>query len=154
MARKKAMLINGVNDLATLRPDLATEWCDEKNGDLKPSDVTPHSNKRVWWKCNKGHEWQVRIGSRTRQGSGCPYCSGRQAIKGTNDLETTNPELAKEWNAEKNNDLSPFDVKAGSGKKVWWVCEKGHEWQARVRDRVRDNNGCPYCAKEMKTSFP
>jgi hypothetical protein len=35
----------------------------------------------------------------------------------------------------KNGDLTPEDVTPGSHKKVWWVCEKGHEWQARMSVR-------------------
>ena len=50
-------------------------------------NVTPNSHKKVWWKCSKGHEWQAVVASRNR-GSGCPYCSGRKAISGINDLET------------------------------------------------------------------
>ena len=36
--------------LAEARPDLAKEWNYEKNGDLKPEDVSCGSNKKVWWK--------------------------------------------------------------------------------------------------------
>lgn len=35
--------------LADERPDLAKEWNYEKNGDLKPEDVSYGSNKKVWW---------------------------------------------------------------------------------------------------------
>ena len=40
----------GVNDLATKRPDLATEWHPTKNGDLKPTDVAAGSEKKAWWR--------------------------------------------------------------------------------------------------------
>ena len=35
-------------------------------------------------------------------------------------LAEARPDLAKEWNYEKNGDLKPEDVSCGSGKKVWW----------------------------------
>lgn len=41
------------NDLLTLNPALASEWDNEKNGELKPSDVLEGSHKYVWWKCQK-----------------------------------------------------------------------------------------------------
>ena len=67
-----------------------------------------------------------------------------------NDLTTTNPKLASEWNYDKNGDLKPEDFTANSGKKVWWKCAKGHEWQATVGHRNR-GRGCPYCAgRKMK----
>ena len=103
------------------------------------------SAKRVWWKCSKGHEWQACLSHRNK-GSGCPYCSGRYAIKGDNDLQTVNPTLANDWNFEKNDGLTPMDVLPNSNKKVWWKCSEGHEWQARIADRNK-GRGCPICRK-------
>ena len=145
-------VIKGVNDLQTVNPTLAREWHYEKNNGLTPMDVMPNSNKKAWWKCSKGHEWQATTNSRNN-GIGCPYCSGRFAIKGQNDLQTVNPTLAKEWHYEKNNGLTPTDVMPNSDKKVWWVCGKGHEWQASIGSRNR-GNGCPFCHSEQNTSFP
>lgn len=139
----------GVNDLATANPRLAKEWNLDKNGDLKPEDVTANSGKKVWWKCDKGHEWQAIIASRN-SGNGCPYCSGKKVLVGYNDLATTNPKLASEWNYERNGNLRPEDFTANSGKKVWWKCEKGHEWQARIADRSK-GRGCPFCSGRKKT---
>ena len=102
-----------------------------------------NSGKKVWWKCEKGHEWQARISHRNK-GIGCPYCSGKKVLQGYNDLATINPELAKEWNCEKNGNLKPEDFTANSGKKVWWKCEKGHEWKATIANRNR-GRGCPIC---------
>ena len=138
-------VLAGYNDLQTINPTLAQEWNCEKNGDLKPENFTANSSEKVWWKCSKGHEWQACIAHRNK-GSGCPYCSGRYAIEGENDLQTVNPSLAKEWNYEKNDGLTPMDVLPNSNKKVWWKCSEGHEWQARIADRNKDR-GCPICRK-------
>lgn len=141
-------IVKGENDLQTVNPTLAKEWNYEKNNGLTPTDVTANSNKKVWWKCSQGHEWQATIANRN-YGTGCPYCSGRYAIKGKNDLQTVNPTLAKEWNYEKNNGLSPSEVTPNSNKKVWWRCSQGHEWQAIIQDRNK-GRGCPQCAKEKR----
>ncbi len=127
-------------------PQVSDEWNSERNGDLKPEYFAANSGKKVWWMCSKGHEWQATIQSRNK-GSGCPYCSGRLAIKGTNDLQTVNPDLAKEWNYEKNNGLTPSDVLPNSEIQVWWVCQKGHEWQALIGNRNK-GSGCPYCSNK------
>ena len=105
----------------------------------------PNSDKKVWWKCSKGHEWQASISHRS-QGRGCPYCSGRKTLKGYNDLQTINPAVAKEWNYEKNNGLMPADVTPNSDIKAWWKCSNGHEWQATIGSRHK-GSGCPgsYC---------
>ena len=145
-------VIKGENDLQTVNPSVANEWNYEKNNGLAPMDVMPNSNKKAWWKCSNGHEWQATINSRNN-GIGCPYCSGRYAVKGENDLQTVNPTLAKEWNYEKNNGLTPVDVMPNSAKKVWWKCRKGHEWQTTIDSRNR-GTGCPVCHSEQNTSFP
>ena len=82
---------------------LLAEWNWEKNLELKfdPRLLTVGSGKKVWWKCSNGHEWQATIDGRN-SGRGCPYCSGNKVLKGYNDLQTINPNLAKEWNYEKN----------------------------------------------------
>ena len=140
--------IKGETDLQTANPALAEEWNYEKNDELTPTDVMPNSDKKVWWKCKKSHEWQAKIYHRNN-GSGCPYCSGRYTVKGENDLQTVNPSLAKEWNYEKNDELTPVDVTPNSNKKVWWKCNHGHEWQAIIYNR-NNGNDCPVCAKEKR----
>ena len=144
--------VNGKNDLQTVNPVLATEWNYERNCGLMPMDVLPNSNKKVWWKCSKGHEWQSTVANRNN-GNGCPYCLGRYAVKGENDLQTVNPALVKEWNYEKNDDLKPEEFTANSNKDVWWKCSKGHVWHASIANRSK-GNGCPVCNSERKTSFP
>ena len=137
-------VLKGYNDLQTVNPTLAKEWNYEKNNGLTPEEVIPGSGQNVWWKCQRGHEWQATIGSRNA-GRGCPNCSGRYTNKGENDLQTDNPTLAKEWNIEKNTGLTPMDVMPNSDKKVWWKCQKGHEWQATINSR-NSGIGCPYCS--------
>ena len=141
-------ILKGYNDLQTVNPALAKEWNYEKNNGLTPAEVSPNSGKKVWWKCQRGHEWQATITSRN-SGCECPYCSGRLVIKGENDLQTVNPTLAKEWNYEKNIGLTPIDVKPNSDKKVWWKCQRGHEWQTRISHR-NAGSGCPICRKNKK----
>lgn len=136
----------GENDLATVAPEIAAEWNYEKNGDLTPSQIARASGKEVWWKCKKGHEYQMRVLNRTAQGQGCPYCSGKRVLPGYNDLLTTNPTLAAEWNYEKNDGKTPRDYTKGSKYKAWWRCgECGYEWPAEIEKRNRGTN-CPVCS--------
>ena len=120
----------------------------KKNREKSPSNFKANSGKIVWWRCNKGHEWQARIADRNN-GRGCPFCSGKKILKGFNDLQSVNPALAEEWNYKKNNSLSPTDVFPNSHKKVWWICQKGHEWQAIIVNRNK-GNGCPICARKSR----
>ncbi len=136
----------GVNDLKTLNEALADEWNYVKNDRIDINSISLHSSRRVWWKCKNGHEWQARV-ARRAEGDGCPFCAGQRTIAGKNDLATVNPILAKEWHPEKNESLSPGDVMAGSGKKVWWLGKCGHEWEQKVFTR-NQGRGCPYCSSQ------
>ena len=136
--------IVGVNDLVTLNPKLAAQWHPTKNLKLKPEQFSANSHKKVWWKCDKGHEWEAIIGHRS-EGNGCPYCSGRKAIVGVNDLVTLSPKLSAQWHATLNGSLKPEDFTAGSNKKVWWLCGKGHKWMTTIYDRSH-GSGCPKCS--------
>lgn len=137
-------ILKGFNDLASINPVLAREWQDTKNKPLDPGRISSGSPKRVWWKCEKGHEWQASIASRS-QGTGCPFCSGRRAVEGENDLATLNSKLAREWHPAKNGRLGPSQIKLYSNQKVWWRCAKGHEWLSTAGNRAM-GRGCPYCA--------
>ena len=133
------------NCLASLRPDLAKQWNLIKNGKLTPNDVSYGSTKKVWWVCEKGHEWESTINNRTKiGGNGCPFCSGRKVCK-ENCLATLRADIAKEWHPTKNGCLTPSDVTFGSRKRVWWLCENGHSWNTTVNNRTSGYK-CPYCS--------
>jgi rubrerythrin len=67
----------GVNDLATVMPELLKEWDYEKNK-VGPENYLPKSGKKVWWKCQTcGHEWKTVISNRSN-GHGCPKCRKRK----------------------------------------------------------------------------
>ena len=98
------------NNLKILFPEIALEWHPTKNGVLTPEDVTRGSGKKVWWKCQSypEHEWKASIGNRARskQPSGCPFCSGNKVYK-DNNLNALFPEITAEWHPTKNDDLTP-----------------------------------------------
>lgn len=141
-------LLPGYNDLQTRFLEIAQEWHPTLNGDLRPTDVLSGSNKVVWWLGKCGHEWRMDVKSRTTARCDCPYCTNKRVLKGYNDLSTTNPSLAREWNIERNCNLTPEDVVAGSTKAVWWKCSHcGYEWVAQIGKRSRSPI-CPKCRKK------
>lgn len=141
-----AKLIVGINDLATVNPDVAAAWDYEKNGEFMPDMFTSASGMKVWWKDERGHEWLASIANRTKNKTGCPFCANKKVLPGENDLATMRPELVEEWNYAKNGNLTPDMFTAGSNKKAWWICKAdGHEWTATIDHRVK-GSGCPVCA--------
>lgn len=137
------LVLQGVNDLASTDPELAAQWDTEKNGSLRPEHISAGSRKKVWWRCPLGHSWRTTVFSRS-EGTGCPVCAGRVVEKGYNDLVTSHPRLAEQWDHDKNGSLKPSDIMAGTKRKVWWLCGEGHSWQATVASRS-NGAGCPYC---------
>jgi hypothetical protein len=71
------------DSLAATHPEVAAQWHATKNGDLKPTEVTYGSQRKVWWQCPKAksHTWLAKVQSRTSMLSGCPKCA-RLAGKG------------------------------------------------------------------------
>jgi hypothetical protein len=128
-------------------PDVVMEWHPKKNGNLSPSDFTYGMDKKVWWLCAKGHAYDAAISKRCR-GTGCAYCCGLRVGYG-NDLKSTTPEIANEWNNKKNKNLKPEQVLNSSHKIVWWICKNGHEWKSQINLRTRSKNSgaCPICSK-------
>lgn len=137
----------GFNDLKTLFPELAEDWDYDNNGKLRPETVLPFGNRRINWVCKKcGGKWDAILHSRTK-GAGCPYCAGSKVLTGKNDLATVRPDLVKEWNYQKNGELSPESVSFRSKKSVWWKCATcGYEWTNGISSRV-DGAGCRVCKR-------
>ena len=143
----------GFNDLATQHPELARQWDYRKNAPLVPADISAGSHRSVWWRCEKGHSWRASIHSRA-SGCGCPVCADRLVVAGENSLADASPELARQWDAEKNAPLTPQQVTAGTRRKVWWKCARGHSWRASVASRANQKTGCPICGgKEVLPGF-
>lgn len=138
-------VLAGFNDLATKFPQIAALWHPTKNGKVTPGQVHGGSGSSYWWLCSNGHERYMSVDERTRRGTGCSYCTGRLVTAGENDLATTHPSLAIQWHPTKNGSLTPADVSHGSHSRVWWQCEKGHEWDTEVQSRKQGLRECPTC---------
>lgn len=149
--------IVGENDLESWcqinMPELLDEWDYKKNA-VKPSELSKTSNKKVWWRCAEGHEWEAVIANRVH-GTRCPYCfTGNDTIRRKITFadwckENGHEQLLSEWNYEKNGSITPETVSKASHRIVWWRCAEGHEWEAQIKSRTY-NHGCPYCSGTYK----
>ena len=146
--------------LSRTHPKIAAEWHLEKNSNEYPCEYLAGSTAKKWWKCEKGedHEWEARIQERTRttgSANRCPFCANRE-LSVTNSLEAKNPELAKQFYAEKNK-MTARDVIASRNskgdKKMWWICSENpnHEWLQKVAVRHNQNSGCPGCKHKWES---
>ena len=134
---------NATNNLAAVYPQFTIEWSD-KNGSLRPEDVFAGSKKKVWWKCGEGHEYQATVKDRVkRRKIGCPICAC---------LSFRFPQIAAEWDYEKNGGTPGPDATLPMSKRcVWWKCKDGHGWQDTITHRIAMLGGkglrsmCPEC---------
>lgn len=146
-SRLVSTMVKKHGSLLDNNPALAAEWHPTKNKNLRPSDLTASSNKKVWWLSPAcGHEWDAKVNARNK-GVGCPVCKGLRVLEGFNDFASCCPELMKEWHHTKNMDIDPTKITKGTHKKAWWVCSVcGYEWEADIGNRSK-GIGCPECAK-------
>lgn len=134
--------LNNENNLAIVYPEIVKTWNFEKN-DILPDNVFPSSPKKVWWICEKNHEWESTVNNRLRRG--CAYCTKNRLLPDkSNSLFYTHEKLMNEWNYDKNIDISPKELTFGMSVKVWWKCNNGHEWESTVNNRT-SGVGCPFC---------
>ncbi len=63
-------------------------------------------------------------------------------------LNVARPDLAAQWDHDKNDGYGPEDFSHGSNVKVWWCCSvnKQHTWQANISNRTGEQGAnCPHC---------
>jgi very-short-patch-repair endonuclease len=152
-------LVDQHGSLVTHFPELVKYWHPTKNEGIEPSQITKGSTRLAWWICPNGHEYITAVMNRTTafknssgRAIGCPQCSKQNASKirvkdligKKGSLAQTHPEIISEWHPTKNK-TSPEKVLAGSHELITWVCKRGHEWKAQVKNRALRGDGCPEC---------
>ena len=143
-------VLPGYNDLKTWcyknnREDILKDWVYDKNL-CKPENITPFSNKYIWFNCPVCHgNYGAVVSNKTARKCGCPYCTNYKALSGFNDLQTKYPDIAAEWDYERNYPLTPDKVMPGCNKKYWWICKNHHSYSMSPLNRTARGSGCPKC---------
>lgn len=146
------------DSLATKNAGLAAELIDiEGRPGRGPSNVSPGCNFPALWECVKcSHRWIGVISSRALSGHGCPRC-GRQATgkarstpKLGQSLRDLHPELCSEFVSNlTHTDRDPDQLRKSSHDRCLWHCRIcDYEWATSVKNRTRNNTGCPQCQKK------
>jgi len=99
-----------------------------KNGSF-PDNTTLKSHKLIWWRCRmcskgKVHSWQVSPNSRTKGklARGCPCCVGQKVCE-CNSLRTVCPDVAADFDAEKNG-VGPAEVTSSASTEYSWLSDE------------------------------
>lgn len=150
-------LWEGHNDLLSQHPELAAEIAYDLNDNLEgfvnipPEKLHKNSSLDSWWRCKEyGHTWRTKVEKRSREGTGCPFCSDRRVWPGFNDLWTKRPDLVSEIDFDKHIGLDPKNLLWVSHELMNWVCSENHRWPALLNVRSssasRKPTGCPTCS--------
>jgi hypothetical protein len=144
------VVMSGINDFATLRPDLVKEWSDRNL--FRPEEISVRSGISIEWDCPRGHAFERRIAERSA-GQGCPFCAGNRLLSGFNDFATIHPHLLPQYDLDRN-DLPPSELLPRWKARIAWKCPLEHRWSATLGSVLRsgDSGGCRGCS--ARTSKP
>lgn len=122
-------------------PELFSEWDYSKNAAVDPIEITQGSDKPLWWVCKNGHSWSSSVVRKIKDNKKCHVCLS---------LGFRFPSLLNEWDFEKNTEIDPMVVHAGTTKKAWWKCLHGHQWETSIEYRTGDKkSNCPTCGRKI-----
>lgn len=138
-------VISGFNDIKTVYPYLLSDWDYERNS-IEPCNALAGGKTEYYWKCNRGHSYLSTVPNRIK-GRNCSICAGKKVLPGFNDLLSTNPKIAAEWDYDLN-DCAPSEIHYNSQiPKIHWRCSQcGYKWMSKVQNRTQ----CPECKRKKK----
>lgn len=147
-------VIPGVNDLMTAYPEIARQFSEARNWPLTASQVSPGSTHKRWWECpdDRHEDYEAVVSKRTREGTGCPRCSGRLPVSGLTDLATVRPDVAARWHPTLNGHLTPSDVAAFSRREVFFQCPCGQPQHYAVH-LMKADRLCRSCAAKRRCAL-
>ena len=130
-------------------------WHDTKNGNTKPRYLLKNSNKKFWFKCNCGHDFETTL-SQVNCGCWCPYCCypckklcDKDNCEHCFNNSFASQEKAKFWHDTKNGNIKPRDMIKGSEKPCWFKCEANHDFESHPY-RVSSGKWCPVCVNKTE----
>lgn len=151
------------NAMLKVKPNLWRLWDFQKNEELGINiyKITKGSAEKVWWYCSKCDDSYPQAINKKVNDRGCSICKGCYTTK-KNSFGGKFPDLAKDWHPTLNGNLTPYDVSYGSGKKVWWKCNKcNSDYDVTIDKKTSQNAKCPFCrglrknvSNNLKTTHP
>ena len=132
------------------------------NGDIIVVDTYLDQRTKITFHCNKCDVDFIKTPqSILHTKHGCSMCA-RKILSATHIKNHTNskygmlvdvyPNIAKQWDYDKNINLDIADITVKSGQRAWWVCTKcGESYQAKVCAIVDGSQKCMCHSCYVKT---
>ncbi|MEV8603510.1 zinc-ribbon domain-containing protein [Streptomyces griseoviridis] len=152
------------NALTLTHPHIAAELITVLgHGEMTSELLQPSDQNECRWRCATcAHEWTCTVRKRTSggAGSGCPKCgrlrtiNARRIARQGESLADLHPELAQEFVANLENELTVSQIKPNSNYQCRWRCHScNNEWVAVPNNRVSGKTGCPACFAARRGSW-
>jgi len=142
-------------NLTTAMPEV-TDWWDRDRNSKPPDMFTPSTHQKFYLVCPEcGYALPHPVRISYRRGLHCPRCGDgkNQEVTFFNCLNTCFPEISRELDDGRNKGITGEMILSTCKEKLWFVCSKGHRYQARVSNRTHLGRGCPICYEQNRTSF-
>ena len=126
-----------------------------KKNEINPRKVFKSSNKKYWFDCNCGHDFESALCTTTGNNTWCCYCCNPSKQLCENEKcqmcfekSFASHEKSKYWS--KKNEIDPRKVFKSSNKKYWFNCNCGHEFKSCLDSITLNNTWCYYCCNPSK----
>jgi very-short-patch-repair endonuclease len=129
----------------------AKYWHKEKNGDIRPEDITIRTGEKYWFICNNaecGHSF-LTSPDKIAGGNWCYYCCvpSNKLCEDMNCAKClaktfATHEKAQYWSNK--NELPPNRIFKNCNKKFWFDCICGHNF-ASMLGSINKGSWCPFC---------
>lgn len=121
----------------------------EKNGDVKPENVSKSSNVKFWFNCEKcNHTFDCTLNHITNSNRWCSYCANKKLCDNENcnicfDKSYASNPFSQNWSDK--NKVNSRNVLLNSHKKFWFNCFKCLHVFTKSLDYISD---CPFCSNQ------
>jgi len=124
----------------------------KKDYRLLDGQTYPGAHGKLKFKCLKCPDEErpferTWVGLRSKNG-GCNYCNTTY-IGRCNNLKYKEPDIALEWDYDRNYPVIPDNVAAHASNKYWWICgDCGASYLSTTSHRTgKEPRGCPQCSE-------
>jgi len=143
--------------LSDTHPTLTSEFvhcvCDGERCDIhNPSNISRGSHRRFRWRCNAGHVFDAKVGSRASgvRTTGCATCSGASRPGSNPLLAVSHPDVhAKAIECRGCGNCSRDTVTTGNKCRWLFQCTAGHAFEALMYNMVRGTAPCRACTRSL-----
>ena len=141
--------IPGKTSFKALYPEMAAEY--SSNNEVSSDTIISTYSPLVEWDCPVCNmTWKGSVKDRVNEEIDCPYCNGREAIRGKTSFKALHSDMMKEWNLGNWLFIDPDDIIENYSGSVWWTCSECRNSYAmsprkKLFYKKRKKKTCPYC---------